>query len=169
MKVRNTVFYAVWLIVLALLQPTLIQWIRIFGCSPDMFLIFVVCTGLIMGKQHAAVIGFIFGLVFDFNVGRMIGLSAALYMLLGYGIGMVKEKFVSESRIVCVFITAISCILYSVFYYIGYSVAWGELGFFTALFRIIFPKAIYSALVVLILYSPIKKSFLIINKRKYDF
>ena len=40
----GVLFYAVWLIVLVIIQPTVIQWISVFGISPDTFLIFVICA-----------------------------------------------------------------------------------------------------------------------------
>ena len=76
----GVLFYAVWLIVLVIIQPTVIQWISVFGISPDMFLIFVICAASEKGRESGAVCGFVFGLVFDMMIGRMPGVNAILYM-----------------------------------------------------------------------------------------
>lgn len=162
---RSIIFYAVWLLVLVIIQPTAVQWIRIFGVSPDLFLIFVICTGLIRDKREGAVIGFVFGLVLDMMVGRMVGLSAIVYMYLGLLTGLLRDHFVSDGAIVCAITVFIAALIYNIIYYIGYFIAWGDLGFGIALIRIILPKALYTGIAGFILCVPIGKSFNLLERR----
>lgn len=162
---RSVIFYAVWLLVLALIQPTAVQWIRIFGVSPDLFLIFVICTGLLRDKREGAVIGFVFGLVLDMMVGRMVGLSAIVYMYLGLLTGLLRDHFVSDGVIVCAITVFVAALIYNIVYYIGYLIAWGDLGFGIALIRTILPKALYTGIAGFILCVPIGKSFNLLERR----
>ena len=167
MKKRNVIFYLVWLIVLVIFQPTLMQGIRILGVSPDMFLVFVVCAGLLRGRGDGAVIGFIFGLVFDLLVGEFIGISAILYMYIGLSAGIIKERFVSDRLFVAVLVIASSALVYGIIYYIVYYIGFKDLGFGTALLRTVLPKTLYTALAGFILFVPIRKSFKLIEDKMF--
>ncbi len=165
MKKRNVIFYLVWLSILVIFQPTLMQWIRILGVSPDMFLVFVVCAGLLRGRGDGAVIGFIFGLIFDLLVGEFIGLSAILHMYIGLCSGIIKERFVSDRLFVTVLVIVSGSLAYGVIYYIAYYIGFNDLGFGTALLRTILPKTLYTALAGFILFVPIRKSYKLIEDK----
>ena len=165
MNKRNFIFYAVWLLVLVLIQPTAVQWIRIFGVSPDLFIIFVICAGLRRDKWEGAVVGFIFGMVFDMLVGRMIGLGAVIYMYSGFLTSLLRERFVSDGCIVCSIIIFIAALVCNLIYYIGYYITWGDLGFGIALIRTILPKALYTGIAGLVICVPVGKSFNLIERR----
>ncbi|MBQ3573687.1 MAG: rod shape-determining protein MreD, partial [Clostridia bacterium] len=97
MKILNIIFYAVWLLIVALLQPTVIRWIEIFGIGPNIFLIFVIAAALICGKKAGAVCGLVFGLTLDMLVGRMIGVNALIFLYAGFFVGILCERFISGS------------------------------------------------------------------------
>lgn len=167
MKKFTVVFYLVWLLIISVLQPTVMGWIEIFGITPDMFLIFVVCAGLLRGMWDGAICGFVFGLVLDLIIGRMIGLNAALYMYAGLITGVLKDKYINSDSAVTngVFVLG-STLVCGLLHFIAYNMAWDNIGFFMALIRIIIPKAIYTAAISFILYVPMKKSFDLIKERR---
>ncbi len=167
MKKRNVIFYLIWLIILVIFQPTLMQGIRVLGVSPNMFLVFVVCAGLFRGKGEGAVIGFIFGLVFDFTVGRLVGLSAIIYMYAGFSAGIVKERFTSDRIIVAVPIILAAALLGEIIYYIGYYISFKDLNFGIALIRTILPKTLYTTIMGIVLFMPIRKSFGLIEDKMF--
>lgn len=166
MKKREVLFYIIWLIVLVILQPTVIARIKIFGNAPDMFLVFIVFTGLIKGRWHGTIWGFIFGFVFDLTVGKMIGISAGLYMLIGFLAGGLRERVLNFGPIFTSLVILASAFICGIFYYFGHLMVYGDLGFFTALLRTILPKALYTAIAGLILFKPIKASFNLIKERR---
>ncbi len=169
MKAKNIIFYAVWLFILTIFQPTLIQWIALWGISPNMFLIFVIVTGFLKGKKAGAICGAVFGLVFDLLVGRLIGISGILFMYIGFGVGIVTERFLSSTGSVAAAVLTFGlALLYAVGYYIAYSMSIGDMGLFYAVIRIILPECLYTAILSLVLFLPIRKSFAIIsNYRRY--
>ncbi|MEE1050426.1 MAG: rod shape-determining protein MreD [Clostridia bacterium] len=165
-KKNEIIFYAVWLIVLAILQPTVMQWIGIFGISPNVYLVFIVATAFLRGKEEGAVCGAIFGLMYDFAVGRIIGISGIVFMYIGFAAGYAEERFLSNSGAIASAIVSFAMALfYGIIYYIAYATAWGDIGFFRAVFRIVFLESIYTALLSLALFLPIRKSFSIIPRR----
>lgn len=167
MKIKKFIFYAVWIILIAVLQPTLFSALKIFGIAPDIFLVFVVATAFLRGKTEGAVCGAVCGLVFDFLAGRLIGVNALIFMYAGFCVGMIKERYISGAGAITVgVITAIVSLVCSFVYYIAYSMVSGDIGFFAALIRIILPGAIYTAIAGVVLFIPIEKSFKLIENRR---
>ena len=166
MKVINVLFYAIWLFVIAVLQPTLISSISVFGIAPNLFLVFVLVAAMIKGKKTGAVCGFVYGLVFDFIIGRMIGVNALLYMYAGLFAGLLCERFISGTGSVAatVIVFAISMIS-GIVYYIAYNMVWGGLGFWLAFTRVIILESLYSSVLCFVIYRLIEKSFGLINRR----
>ncbi len=166
MKILNIIFYAVWLLIAALLQPTVMRWIAIFGIGPNIFLIFVIATALICGKKAGAVCGLVFGLTLDMLVGRMIGVNALVFLYAGFFVGILCERFISGTGTLAAAVIMLSMsILCGIAYYIAYSMVWGDIGFFKALFRVVLPEALYTGVLGLLLFAPIRKSFRLIRRR----
>ncbi len=166
MRIKSIIFYAVWLLIFIIFQPTLIGWIGIFGISPNIFLVFVVAAAFLRGKKEGAVCGAVFGLVFDLLAGRMVGLSGIIFMYIGAGIGAATEQFLNSSGAVASAVVSFAAsFVYAFVYYIAYSMVFGDMGFLTALVRVILPEAVYTAVLGWVLFVPIRKSFGLIKRR----
>lgn len=166
MRVKSIIFYAVWLFVLTIFQPTLIQAISVFGISPNVYLVFIVMTAFLRGKKEGAICGAIFGLIFDLLIGRLVGLSGILFMYLAFAVGVAEERFLNNSEVIMVSVVVfITSLLYGIVYYIAYSMVWGDIGFITAVFRVVLLESIYTTIIGFILFLPIRKSFSLIEKR----
>lgn len=165
MKTIKVIFYAVWLFIVAVLQPTLFSAISVFGISPNIFLAFVIITAGLKGKSEGAIIGAIFGFVYDLLIGQLIGFNALIYMYAGLLTGILKEKYISiDGVIMAAITTAVVDLICAIIYYFAYSLM-HDIGFFFSLYRIIIPEAIYTGIVMLILFVPVSKSFNIIKSR----
>ncbi len=168
MKIKKILFYTVWILLIAVLQPTLFRGIDIIGISPNSFLVFVAAAAFLRGKSEGAVCGAICGLVFDLLAGRMIGVSVLIYMYAGFGVGLVRERYLSGAGSITVaIVTLAASVVCGIVYYIAYSMVAGDIGFFTALIRIVLPEALYTALLGLVLFIPVQKSFTLIEGRKF--
>lgn len=167
MKKFTILFYLVWLLIIAVFQPTVVSWIRIFGVSPDLFLIFVICAAMLRGMWDGAICGFVFGLTLDMIIGRMIGMNAILYMYVGLATGMLNERYISSDSAttdaVFVFANALLC---GILYFAAYKMVWGNLRFVTAFIKTILPKAVYSAAAAFVLFIPMRKSFGLIKVKR---
>lgn len=168
MKMITGVFYAVWLLILVIFQPTLVQSIGILGISPNIPLIFIVMTALLRGKKEGAICGAIFGFVFDVMIGRLIGVSSLLFMYIGALAGLVSENILSDTGVIATAILIfVSNLIYASLYYIAYSMLWGDMGIITAVTRVILPESLYTAVFTMLFFFPIRKSFSIISKRNF--
>ncbi len=140
------IFYLIWLLLLAILQPTLARGIELWGIAPNLILSFVIIAGFFRGKTEGAICGIIFGLLYDLLIGRMIGVNSLCYLYLGYGSGILSERFFSgRKRVAVMLVSAVATILAGLFYYFARLAIHGDVGFVAAFFRIALPESLYNS------------------------
>ncbi len=71
-----------------LLQTTLLVKLRVFGVMPDFMLLVAVAAGITAGPVRGATLGFVSGMVIDLFLPTPLGLSALVFTLVGYGVGV---------------------------------------------------------------------------------
>ena len=71
-----------------LLQTTLLNRLRIFGVMPDFMLLLAVAGGITAGAIRGAAFGFASGMLIDLFLSTPLGLSALVFTLVGYGVGV---------------------------------------------------------------------------------
>ena len=81
----------VTLVVATLLQTTVAPNIRILGANPDFALIIVVCVALLKGSEIGAVFGFLTGTLVAVALMEPLGLSAFVFVLIGFLAGRYAE------------------------------------------------------------------------------
>jgi rod shape-determining protein MreD len=81
----------VMLVVATLLQTTVAPNIRILGANPDFALIIVVCVALLKGSELGAVFGFLTGALVAIALMEPLGLSAFVFVLIGFLAGRYAE------------------------------------------------------------------------------
>jgi len=82
---------AVLLVIAVLLQTTVAPNIRILGANPDFALIIIVCVALIRGSEIGAVFGFLTGVMVAIALMEPFGLSAFVFVVVGYFAGRYAE------------------------------------------------------------------------------
>lgn len=78
----------IMLITALLLQTTVLARIRLFGVMPDFMLLVAVAGGITAGPTRGAALGFTSGMLIDFFLPTPLGLSALVFTLVGYGVGV---------------------------------------------------------------------------------
>jgi len=76
------------LIASLLLQTTVLARIRFFGVMPDFMLLVAVAGGITAGATRGATLGFASGMLIDLFLPTPLGLSALVFTLVGYGVGV---------------------------------------------------------------------------------
>jgi rod shape-determining protein MreD len=71
-----------------LLQTSVLVRLRVFGVMPDFMLLVAVAAGLTAGATRGAALGFASGMVIDLFLPTPLGLSALVFTLVGYGVGV---------------------------------------------------------------------------------
>lgn len=67
------------------------------GAQPDVMILLAIAAGFVAGPEKGAVVGFASGLVFDVVLTTPFGLSAFVYTLIGYGVGVAGLSIVRSS------------------------------------------------------------------------
>jgi rod shape-determining protein MreD len=81
----------VTLVVATLLQTTVAPNIRILGANPDFALITIACVALLKGSEIGAVFGFATGTLVAIALMEPLGLSAFVFVLIGFMAGRYAE------------------------------------------------------------------------------
>lgn len=85
-------------VLVLVVQTAVLSRARIGGVAPDAMLLLAVCAGIVGGPERGAVTGFVTGIAFDlFLITTPVGLSALVYALIGYGVGLVAEGTVRSA------------------------------------------------------------------------
>jgi rod shape-determining protein MreD len=79
------------LLVAVLLQTAVAPHLRLLGANPDFALIAVVCVALVKGSETGAVFGFLTGMFTAIALMEPFGLSAFVFVLIGYFAGRYAE------------------------------------------------------------------------------
>lgn len=82
---------AVVLLLAVLLQTAVAPHLRLLGAYPDFALIAVVCVALVKGSETGAVFGFLTGMLTAIALMEPFGLSAFVFVLVGYFAGRYAE------------------------------------------------------------------------------
>ena len=77
---RPILIYALYAVVLSIIQVTVLQDFRVFGLQPDLTLILAILTGYLFGKADGLWVGLGAGFLRDMLAGRTLGLGMLLLM-----------------------------------------------------------------------------------------
>ncbi len=90
--------YAAMLIIALAVQSTVLAQLTILGVVPNLVLVVIVVLAYLDGERVGVVLGFFGGLLLDLQLEQaIVGVSALLYTLIGYGIGTVRRLSTKES------------------------------------------------------------------------
>lgn len=114
------------LIVALALQSTLLAQATVLGVIPQVAFVVVVCLAYLDGERVGVVAGFSAGLLQDLMpFPAVIGLTALVYTLVGYGVGILRQYAPSESVWTPVLVVALASAV-AEFGYAGLSIILGE-------------------------------------------
>jgi len=142
------------------LQTTIFQWIALANVVPNLLLILTVSNGFLRGRKSGITVGFFCGLLIDLCFGKIIGLYAFIYMVIGYANGFANVVFDRDDQIIPIILVGISDLFYFFLSYIFNFLLRGKLDIFFYFTRIGLPEIVYTLLISIFLL----KLFYIINK-----
>lgn len=94
---RMSAFAGMLLLALAV-QSTLLAQATILGVIPQLVLVLVVALAFLDGERVGTLMGFFGGLLIDLLLpGAVVGLTALIFTLIGYGVGLIRYMAPSDS------------------------------------------------------------------------
>ena len=99
-----------------LLQTSVLARMRLFGVMPDFMLLLAVAAGITAGPIRGATLGFASGMLIDLFLPTPLGLSALVFTLVGYGVGVANTGVLRSAWYIPVLTAAGACIAGEVLY-----------------------------------------------------
>lgn len=131
-----------------------INWIDI---TPNLLLIATFAIGFMRGKVDGMIVGFFCGLLSDLFFSTNIGVYALIYLVIGYFCGLLGELFYTDFILIPVLFCLLSDLVYSVYVYCAYFLLKGATNFGFYLVNVILPEMIYTMIMMLICYGPLRR------------
>ncbi|MEA2494479.1 MAG: hypothetical protein QOJ29_2390 [Thermoleophilaceae bacterium] len=78
-------------LVAVIVEIAAVSQVSIFGVTADLSPLVVMSVGLLAGSVAGATVGFGIGLFVDLTLAQTLGVSALIYVLVGYGAGRLRE------------------------------------------------------------------------------
>ena len=85
-------------LVALLLQLTFFVEVRVAGVAPELPALVAILAGLLAGVNRGAQIAFVAGLMWDIYLSTPLGLAAASFALVAYGLGSITEGLFHDTR-----------------------------------------------------------------------
>lgn len=153
---RRRIITALLVLVCFLLQSTLFQTLSFAGIVPNLLVILTASLGFLRGEREGMAVGFFSGLLVDIFFGRQFGFYSLLYLSLGYGSGLFHMMFYDEDIKLPMIWTAAADLLYGLCVYFFQFVLRSRFAFDYYLVHIILPELVYTVLVTIVIYRPIR-------------
>jgi len=133
-------------------QASLCDFIKINIIKPDIIILFIISSAILRSDLEAVILGFFFGLMRDIFFGKLIGIFALSYMLIGYLASKPFKYFYNENYFIPMILCFTTSFLFDaiIFFKIIFSQDINYYFYFIA--NIILPKAIYNTLLIFIFY-----------------
>lgn len=149
---KRVLFYLGIIIASLMVQNNLFAVSNLIGTVPNILLIITFTFGFLRGKTDGMLIGFVSGLLLDSFFGETLGFYALVYLVIGYGNGLLGQVFYTEFINMPVVICILSDFIFNVIIYFFDFLMRGKMSFFRYLQKIILPEIVYTVLLTLVLY-----------------
>ncbi len=145
------------LFIALILQTTLMCELDVFGISPSLVLVLVICFSLMNDIIPSAVYAVTAGLLLDISGGRVIGFNALLMLYLSIAVVIFGRDFFRETAKAASALVAMGTVVYELIYFIFSIAIFGNSHFFYMLVRVIAFEAVYNAAVAIPIYYYVNK------------
>ena len=98
-------------ITVLILENSIFNYIKVFGISANISIVYVCIVSLFVKDNEGALIGIILGILKDILVGSIFGINGLVYFIIGYMYGKLRDKIFKE-RIITVAILVYFAIVF---------------------------------------------------------
>lgn len=149
-----------------ILQVTLFNYIMIGGIAPNLLIILPVFFGLLKGKKEGMFVGIFSGFIYDIFFSGLLGFTMLIYTVIGYICGMFFNQYEESNFIIPLFLTAAGTFSYGFLSFVVQFLLHNRIIADFFIIRIIMPEVVYTVIVALIIYKPIRLLNNILDKKK---
>lgn len=143
---------------ISLIQTTLLAYISVLGIQPDLFIIFLVYVSLNSDLEGAFYANWMTGLAKDLFSEGPFGLSAIMFVVVGYLISMTKDNIFRNNVTTQILVTLAISIIYNLMYLFMLSISLASVSLLMLVWKC--PMiAIYNSLIALPIFWLFKKFF----------
>ncbi len=142
---RQIILLLIYLFIILLLQTTLIRYIKISNCFPNLLFIYLIFLSLFTSEMISMPFAFVIGILIDSLSYNIIGLSPFLFTIIAYVCAKLRIKLVTENILIQMVTTFTSFVIYAVIIGLFYKPEIGEIQWQNLL--IIAFRAVYTAVV----------------------
>lgn len=96
------------------MQANFFSWFKIAGIMPNLFVILLIYIGIFMGRTYGIAYGAVFGLMLDIFVGKKLGITSIMLVIVGITAAAFDKNFSKDNRITIMLIIAVSTIIYEI-------------------------------------------------------
>lgn len=144
-----------WSIIAFLLQSTLFQHLKFGGIAPNLLIIVVASYGFMRGSKSGIWTGFFCGVLSDIFFGKVLGVYAIIFMMIGFVNGYFRKAFFPDDIKLPMLLILSSDFAYSCLIYIILFLFRGRfhLGFY--FLHVMIPELVYTIVMTCLLYPAI--------------
>ena len=144
-------------LVIYFLQLNFFTWFNIAGIKPNLFVILVLFLGLYSGEKNGIVLGIIFGLFLDITIGKLIGISAIMFALIGFLGGYFDKNFSKDNRITIMTMVLGATLIFELGVYVLNAIVLKFDFDFLSFFRILAIEMFFNMMLTIIFYPLLQK------------
>jgi rod shape-determining protein MreD len=97
-RASSTLRVVALVVVVTLVQAAFVSQLQVAGVAPDILLLLSVATGVAAGPDRGAIVGFLCGIGYDAYLQTPFGLSALVYCVVAYGVGLFQLPLATHPR-----------------------------------------------------------------------
>lgn len=145
----KAVFWGIIVIAALIIQATVMPLLAFQGVRPDLLLIVVVSSSLLLGKDQGVSIGFFSGLLQDLVGGNIFGLNTLSKLITGYLFGMAERKVFKEHILLPVLAMAVATFCNSAISFILLLLLGYKIELMSAIINTVLPLLMYNVIVAI--------------------
>ena len=154
---RRKVVILVLILMCYIFQSTVFRGLSFGGIIPNLMVVLTASFGFMRGEKEGLLIGFFCGLLCDIFSGDFLVYYALVMMYIGFLNGKFSGIFYPEDIKLPLALITVSDITYGIVCYILLFLLRGKTDFWYYLKHVIFPEAVYTAVVTMLLYPLVLK------------
>lgn len=151
-------------IIMFLLQSNFFNNFMIAGIKPNIIVILILFIGLYAGRKAGVILGFILGILLDSFNSNLIGISAIMFMIVGFLGGYFDNNFDKEIKASMILMVIGSTAIYEIGRYVFLIIFNNSAIEIPSFIRILVVEIVYNIILTIIIYPVLKKGGYLLEK-----